>query len=161
RGGDTPATPAASPPRTPLLEDIVKRTILATAVAAPCCAALPEGLVGCETDTHSNPEPSASDGSGNEDSAKKGSDQQRTGTQKSPVGDQSVNVSCPGDAVDGRPVVVLMAGLGDGLDKLAGIQKTLSEVGRVCSYDRLGEGAIDKPAVPQTVADSGEVLTAV
>lgn len=139
----------------------MKRTIRATAVAALCCAALTAGLVGCETDTQSDPEPAASDGSGKTDSADKGSEKPVTGTQKIPVEGQSVNVSCSGDAVDGRPVVVLMAGLGDGLDKLAGIQKTLSENGRVCSYDRLGEGASDKPAGPQTMADSGEVLTAV
>ncbi|MFD5827259.1 alpha/beta fold hydrolase [Lentzea sp. NPDC060358] len=46
-----------------------------------------------------------------------------------------------------EPVVVLTAGLGDGLDEMADLQKTLAERNRVCSYDRLGEGASDRPVV--------------
>ncbi|WP_349498050.1 alpha/beta fold hydrolase [Actinoallomurus iriomotensis] len=60
-----------------------------------------------------------------------------------------------------KPVIVLMPGLGDGLEKMAGIQKTLSEKNRVCSYDRLGEGASDQPDGPQTFAGSGKILTGV
>ncbi|MEU1163047.1 alpha/beta fold hydrolase [Streptomyces sp. NPDC005921] len=84
-----------------------------------------------------------------------------TGTGKIKVGDRSVNVSCTGRPAPHRPVVVLMAGLGDGLDSLSGIQKTLSTKGRVCSYDRLGEGGSDAPAGPQTIDSTGKVLTAV
>lgn len=84
-----------------------------------------------------------------------------TGTGKIKVGDRSVNVSCTGRPAPHRPVVVLMAGLGDGLDSLSGIQKTLSTKGRVCSYDRLGEGGSDAPASPQTIDSTGQVLTAV
>ncbi|MEU9450943.1 alpha/beta fold hydrolase [Streptomyces sp. NPDC048277] len=84
-----------------------------------------------------------------------------TGTGKIKVGDRSVNVSCTGRPAPHRPVVVLMAGLGDGLDSLSGIQKTLSAKGRVCSYDRLGEGGSDAPAGPQTIDSTGKVLTVV
>jgi pimeloyl-ACP methyl ester carboxylesterase len=73
----------------------------------------------------------------------------------------AVNVSCAGEPADGRPVIILLHGGGDGLDKLAGLQKTLSDKDMVCSYDRLGAGASDKPAGPQTLDDSGQVLTAV
>jgi pimeloyl-ACP methyl ester carboxylesterase len=72
-----------------------------------------------------------------------------------------VNVFCSGTQVDDRPVVLLLAGLGDGLDKMAGFQKTLSEKDRVCSYDRLGEGASDQPPGPQTLESSGKVLNGV
>ncbi|MFE9723620.1 alpha/beta fold hydrolase [Streptomyces sp. NPDC005794] len=72
-----------------------------------------------------------------------------------------MNVSCSGDAVDGKPVVVMMTGLGDDLTKMADFQETVSKENRVCSFDRLGQGASDKPTGPQTVADSGKILTGV
>ncbi|WP_427921941.1 alpha/beta fold hydrolase [Streptomyces sp. cg40] len=84
-----------------------------------------------------------------------------TGTGKIEIGGRSVNVSCAGESAPHRPVVMLMAGLGDGLDNLSGIQKTLSAKNRVCSYDRLGEGESDAPAGPQTIDSAGKVLTAV
>ncbi|WP_030383547.1 MULTISPECIES: hypothetical protein, partial [unclassified Streptomyces] len=58
-------------------------------------------------------------------------------------------------------MVVLVAGLGDGLDKMADLQKTLGAKNRVCSYDRLGEGESDKPEGPQSMADTGRILTGV
>lgn len=84
-----------------------------------------------------------------------------TGTKKIKVDGQSVNVSCSGDLAVERPVIVLMHGGGDGLKEMAGIQKTLSEKDRVCSYDRLGAGASDKPGGPQTLDSTGKVLTGV
>jgi pimeloyl-ACP methyl ester carboxylesterase len=72
-----------------------------------------------------------------------------------------VNVSCSEDPSEDGPVIVLMAGAGDPLDKLSGIQQTLSAEHRVCSYDRLGEGASDEPDGPQDLGRSGEVLAAV
>lgn len=84
-----------------------------------------------------------------------------TGTRKIKVGDRSVNVSCAGESASHRPVVMLMPGLGDGLDNLSGIQKTLSAKNRVCSYDRLGEGQSDALTGPQTMDSTGKVLTAV
>jgi pimeloyl-ACP methyl ester carboxylesterase len=83
------------------------------------------------------------------------------GEMKINVRGHSVNVSCSGRYSARKPVVVLVAGLGDGLDKMADLQKTLSAKNRVCSYDRLGEGKSDKPEGPQSLADTGRVLTGV
>ncbi|OLF05275.1 alpha/beta hydrolase [Actinophytocola xinjiangensis] len=77
------------------------------------------------------------------------------------VDGQSVAVSCSGEPVDGRPVVLLLSGLGDDLTMLADLQGTLGESGRACSYDRLGQGASDQPSDKQTMEDAGTVLTSV
>ena len=114
--------------------------VRATGALALCCAVAGVALAGCDE------APDA-------DSAHR--------TEKIKVGDRSVNVSCSGEPVEGRPVVVLLHGGGDGLDKLAGLQKTLAEKDRVCSYDRLGAGASDQPDGPQTFETTGKVLTAV
>ncbi|MFE3037882.1 alpha/beta fold hydrolase [Streptomyces canus] len=82
-----------------------------------------------------------------------------TGTKKIRSGGHSVNVSCSGSARG--PLVMLMAGGGEGLDNMAPLQKSLSAKSRVCSYDRLGEGRSDKPQGPQTINDSGHILTTV
>ena len=84
-----------------------------------------------------------------------------SGTAKIDVEGRAVNVSCSGGSARTKPVVVLMAGLGDGLDTMAPFQRTLSGTNRVCSYDRLGEGASDRPNGPQTVGSAGRVLTGV
>ncbi|MFB6772178.1 alpha/beta fold hydrolase [Streptomyces sp. NPDC056337] len=87
-----------------------------------------------------------------------------TGTKKIRIDGHTVNVSCSGDA-DGadQPLVMLMAGGGEGLENMAPLQKAVSGTNRVCSYDRLGEGASDKPApgTPQTMDDTGRLLTKV
>jgi pimeloyl-ACP methyl ester carboxylesterase len=113
--------------------------VRASAVTALCCTVLAGALAGC-------------------DEAAEGL---VTGTTKITVEGRSVNVSCSGSSEDGGPVVVLLAGLGDGLDKLAGFQNTLSGKGRVCSYDRLGEGASDQPDGPQSLDSTGKILTGV
>ncbi|SER22855.1 Alpha/beta hydrolase family protein [Lentzea xinjiangensis] len=77
------------------------------------------------------------------------------------VGGRSVHVSCSGVRQKGKPVVLLMAGLGDGLERMAGLQEALSGSNRVCSYDRLGEGRSDQPDGPQTFGSAGAVLTKV
>lgn len=84
-----------------------------------------------------------------------------SGTQKIQVNGKSVNVSCSGEAADGEPVVILMHGMGDGVEKLAPLQQEVSKKHRVCSYDRLGAGASDKPGVPQNVESAGYVLDGV
>lgn len=84
-----------------------------------------------------------------------------TGTEKIKVDGRSVNVSCSGSPAEDRPVIVLLHGGGDGLEKFADLQKTLGEQDRACSYDRLGAGASDQPDGPQTFESSGKVLTAV
>ncbi|PSK89420.1 serine aminopeptidase S33 family [Murinocardiopsis flavida] len=108
-------------------------------------------LAGCGTDAISGPLKSA---------AKEDQDL-FTGTQKIKVDGQSVNVSCSGGLAVKRPVIVLMHGGGDDLKKMAGLQKSLSKEDRVCSYDRLGAGASDKPDGPQTLDSSGKILSGV
>ncbi|AXK32724.1 alpha/beta fold hydrolase [Streptomyces armeniacus] len=134
----------------------MNRKTRTSAVLALCCTVAGAGLVGCEdssSDSDAKPSTSAT--------AQKGEGALPDGAQKLDVGGSSVNVSCSGPAADGAPVVVLMHGGGDSVKKMAGFQKTLSKKNRVCSYDRLGAGASDKPAGPQTVESSGKVLTAV
>ncbi|MEV5571903.1 alpha/beta hydrolase [Spirillospora sp. NPDC052269] len=128
------------------------RQIKTAAVAAVCCTAVGAGLAGCEDD-------SAADG-GRSRAGKAAADP-FSGTKKVVVGGKSVNVSCSGDLAKGRPVIVLLHGGGDSLDKMAAVQKTLSEGNRVCSYDRLGAGKSDRPDGPQDFAGSGKVLTGV
>ncbi|MEO3802165.1 alpha/beta hydrolase [Nonomuraea sp. B1E8] len=84
-----------------------------------------------------------------------------SGTRKIKVAGKRVNVSCSGEAADGKPVIVLMHGGGDDLTKMAALQKTLSAKNRVCSYDRLGAGASDKPQGRQDFASTGRILTGV
>ncbi|MCP9952143.1 alpha/beta fold hydrolase [Actinomadura madurae] len=128
------------------------RKIRTAAVTAVCCTVLGAGLVGCDDSTGEDWDPFAS--------SPKPAAGSFTGTKKIEVGGKSVNVSCSGEA-NGKPVVVLLHGGGDGLDKMAALQKTLSEKNRVCSYDRLGAGKSDKPDGPQDFTSSGKVLTGV
>ncbi|ROS44658.1 alpha/beta fold hydrolase [Amycolatopsis thermoflava] len=127
------------------------RNIKSTAVAALLCAVAAPVLAACDEAAESSEAP-ASTAAGQEPIS---------GTAKITVDGRSVNVSCSGTEMEDRPVVVLLAGLGDGLDKLAAFQQTLSTKGRVCSYDRLGEGASDQPAGPQTFDSAGRILTGV
>ncbi|WP_439381267.1 alpha/beta fold hydrolase [Amycolatopsis lexingtonensis] len=134
------------------------RNAKATAVAALFCAVATPVLAGCDEapdPDEDTPSSSAPAGTGQADPAP------ISGTAKITVEGRSVTVSCSGAPAEDQPVVVLLAGLGDGLDKLAGFQKTLSEQGRVCSYDRLGEGTSDQPDGPQTFDSTGKILTGV
>ncbi|MFI6520296.1 alpha/beta fold hydrolase [Spirillospora sp. NPDC050679] len=135
-------------------EDMMMRKIRTAAAAALCAAAVGAGLVGCDGDSLENWDPLASGTPKPETDA-------FTGTKKLDVGGRSVNVSCSGRSVKGGPVVVLMLGAGDGLGKMAALQKTLSGQNRVCSYDRLGAGASDQPDRPQDFSSAGKVLTGV
>ncbi|MEN3540307.1 alpha/beta hydrolase [Microbispora sp. ZYX-F-249] len=123
-------------------------------VAALCCTVLGAGVAGCGGDALENWDPLAS-------ASRTPGATPISGTEKIDVAGRSVNVSCSGDPEKGGPVVILMHGAGDGLDKLAGIQKTLSERNRVCSYDRLGAGASDQPEGTQSFDDTGKILTGV
>ncbi|MFJ9557943.1 alpha/beta fold hydrolase [Nocardiopsis sp. NPDC101807] len=138
------------------------RTTRATALTALCCTVAVTALTGCgplsdvrsgldevRTDLETAAEDVMTDG------------ELFTGTKTLDVEGGSLNVSCSGLPADDRPVVVLMAGMGDGLDTMADLQETLSEGDRVCSYDRFGEGGSDQPDGPQSIADVGETLTSV
>ncbi|MEU4147680.1 alpha/beta fold hydrolase [Streptomyces parvulus] len=87
-----------------------------------------------------------------------------TDTAKLRVDGHTVNVSCSGRAGDAdEPLVLLMAGGGEGLGNMAALQKQVGRTHRACSYDRLGEGASDRPApgALQTMDDTGRLLTKV
>ncbi|MER7050929.1 MULTISPECIES: alpha/beta hydrolase [unclassified Streptomyces] len=137
----------------------MNRAIRATAMAVLCCTVGGAGLLGCEESPEADP--GAAPATASSTTAGDAGEGPFSGTGKMTVDGRSVNVSCSGRAADDRPVVVLMAGAGDGLTRVAGLQKALSEKERVCSYDRLGEGASDKPDGPRSMDDSGRVLTAV
>jgi thioesterase domain-containing protein len=131
------------------------RKMKTSVVAALCCTVVGAGLAGCDSDAMENWDPLAAPTAQKTDAAP------ISGTKKITVGGKSVNVSCSGNPAKGKPVVVLLPGAGDGLDKMAALQKTLSEKDRVCSYDRLGAGASDQPDGPQDLAGTGKILTGV
>ncbi|WP_027945157.1 alpha/beta fold hydrolase [Amycolatopsis taiwanensis] len=125
-----------------------------------CCAALGVVLTGCDEAPEESPQPPAS-GSTTAAANPANDNSSFAGTKKIQVNGKSVNVSCSGSRTEGKPVVILLHGGGDALDKMADLQKTLSEKDAVCSYDRLGAGASDQPDGPQSFEDTGKVLTGV
>ncbi|GAA3720160.1 alpha/beta hydrolase [Nonomuraea antimicrobica] len=135
------------------MEDIVFRKIKASVGVTLCSIVVGAALVGCGSDSGTDWNPFGP--------TRKADAEPISGTERIKVAGQSVNVSCSGDPAKGGPVVILMHGGGDGLDKLAALQKTLSKKNRVCSYDRLGAGASDKPTGPQSFSSTGKVLTGV
>ncbi|MFD7813700.1 alpha/beta fold hydrolase [Streptomyces sp. NPDC059785] len=134
----------------------MNRSFKATAVAVTFCAVAGAGIAGYGEAAAQAQSPLASAATG-----RHGHGGVVSGTRKIRVGGHSVNVSCSGRSAGRKPVVVLMAGGGDGLDTMADLQKSLSEKVRVCSYDRLGEGASDQPNGTQTIDDTGRILTGV
>ncbi|MEU9874598.1 alpha/beta fold hydrolase [Streptomyces phaeochromogenes] len=144
-----------------------------TAVAATFCAVAGAGIVGygettaqaaqaqtqAQTQAQAQAQAQAESASSTAARHGHGHGDSFSGTKKIRVGGYSVNVSCSGHSAAHKPVVVLMAGGGDGLDTMAGLQKTLSKKARVCSYDRLGEGESDQPDGTQTIDDSSRILT--
>ena len=121
--------------------------------AIALCATV--ALAGCdEAPEATAPPPSA-------DTTTTTTSQEKPFSGKLEVDGRAVNVSCDGERSGERPVIILLHGGGDSVDKLADLQKSLSDKDMVCSYDRLGAGASDKPAGPQTLDDSGRVLAAV
>ncbi|MEV5827278.1 alpha/beta hydrolase [Spirillospora sp. NPDC052242] len=127
------------------------RTVKTAALTALSAAVLGAGLVGCDSEEMENWDPFASGPKV----------ESFTGAKKLDVDGKSVNVSCSGELADGEPVVVLLHGAGDGVDKMAALQKSVGAKHRVCSYDRLGAGASAKPDGPQSFDSTGKVLTGV
>jgi pimeloyl-ACP methyl ester carboxylesterase len=136
------------------LEDIMPRKLKAAVVAALCITVVGAGVTGCDDDSMDNWDPLAA-------TTHKADAGRISGTKKINVAGRSVNVSCSGDPAKGKPVIMLMHGGGDGLDKMAALQKTLSKKNQVCSYDRLGAGASDRPDGPQDFSSIGKILTGV
>ncbi|MET7999368.1 alpha/beta fold hydrolase [Nonomuraea glycinis] len=138
------------------------RKIKASAVAALCCTVVGVGLAGTGTASAEEWDPFAATAASDWDPfAPSDPKDPISGTKKIKIAGKSVNVSCSGVPARGKPVIVLLAGAGDGLDKLAALQKTLSKKNQVCSYDRLGAGASDQPGGPQSFASTGKILTGV
>lgn len=132
----------------------------ASAAIALCCTVIGVALAGCDEAPDAAPQPDGDATTAGTTHPAQDADS-FTGTEKITVDGRAVNVSCSGVLAEDRPVIVLMLGAGDGLDKMAALQRTLSEKDRVCSYDRLGAGASDQPDGPQTLDDTGKVLTTV
>jgi pimeloyl-ACP methyl ester carboxylesterase len=84
-----------------------------------------------------------------------------TGTDTFTVEGRTVNVSCSGSIVTDEPTVLLMHGGGDDVTAMADFQEAIGADNRVCSYDRLGAGASDRPDGPQDYEAVGETLTGV
>lgn len=95
------------------------REIKASVGAALCCTVLGAGVAGCDGDSVENRDPFAP-------AARTADAALISGTEKIDVAGRSVNVSCSGDPEKGGPVIILTHGGGDGRDKLAAVQKTLS-----------------------------------
>ncbi|WP_328922276.1 alpha/beta fold hydrolase [Streptomyces griseoaurantiacus] len=138
----------------------MNRMLKATTVAALCSTVAGTGYVGVAQ--------AAGHGGGSARTTVQVNHADHRGHADSFVGEKrirveghSVNVSCSGRQTGHKPVVMLVAGYGDGLDAMADLQKTLSAKNRVCSYDRLGEGKSDKPEGPQSLKDTGRILTGV
>ena len=60
---------------------------------------------------------------------------------------------------EGRPVVVLIAGLGDGMDSFAGAAAALGTSARVIVYDRAGYGGSDAGPGPRDAASAERELS--
>ncbi|MFI6966901.1 alpha/beta fold hydrolase [Streptomyces sp. NPDC050149] len=132
------------------------RIIRKTALAALCITAVGAGLVACEDEDEDFLE-----GLDGKPSVSEPALDRLSGTKKISIRGSSVNVACSGSRADGKPVVVVLAGLDDDLTKTAAFRKTLGAEHRVCSYDRLGQGRSDKPAGVQSLAAGGKILTGV
>ncbi|MEV4073228.1 alpha/beta fold hydrolase [Nonomuraea fuscirosea] len=137
------------------------RTFKASAVAALCCTVVGVGIAGAPAASAEEWDPFAKTDAESWDPFTGHRADPFVGTKKIRVRGKKVNVSCSGRQGRGKPVVVLLHGAGDGVDKLAALQKTLSGRNRVCSYDRLGAGASDQPDGPQSFTSTGKILSGV
>jgi pimeloyl-ACP methyl ester carboxylesterase len=66
------------------------------------------------------------------------------------VGGWRLHLNCSGDAVQGRPIVILEAGAGDFSVEWSLVQPGVARFARVCSYDRAGDGWSDWGPHPRT-----------
>jgi len=70
------------------------------------------------------------------------------------VGVHKMFLNCTGDA--SGPAVILEAGTGDSSEVWSAVQNQVAQFGRVCSYDRLGQGKSDKLPMSHT---ADEIVT--
>ncbi|KAB8196546.1 alpha/beta fold hydrolase [Nonomuraea phyllanthi] len=141
------------------------RKMKASVLAALCCTVVGTGIAAAQPASAADWDPFASSNASKWDpfasATRHAPAHPIFGTKKIKVAGRSVNVSCSGRPAKGRPVVILLHGGGDSLEKTAALQKTLSRKNRVCSYDRLGAGASDKPEGPQSFSSTGKILSGV
>ncbi len=130
----------------------MSRTIRTTALTALCLAVAGTGLVGC-SDVRSGLEDVGAGleevESGLESAAEEvmTDGELFTGTKTLDVEGGSLNVSCSGAPADERPVVVLMAGMGDGLDTMADFQEPWPRMtGSAPTTGSARAGATSRPA---------------
>ena len=85
------------------------------------------------------------------------------GNQLVSIGDRHLYTRCTGES--GKATVLLLNGLGAGLEEWTAVQSAVEKFAKVCSYDRAGEGHSDKIAGFQTpdavVDDLHQLLDAV
>jgi pimeloyl-ACP methyl ester carboxylesterase len=77
------------------------------------------------------------------------------------VNSRQMHIYCIGESKLGQLVIILEAGLGDSLFTWYSIQPAISQMARVCSYDRSGYGWSDPASGPRTasiIADELHVL---
>jgi len=71
-------------------------------------------------------------------------------SRKIDVGDFKLRAQIEGQPVEGQPTVVLVGGLGDGLEIWKLVQPAVAQFARVVAYDRAGIGQSDPDSAPAT-----------
>ena len=74
------------------------------------------------------------------------------------VADGSIRIRCGGERLQGRPLVVLEAGAGNGAETWSKVQPAIAEFARACAYDRPGL-VRNAPTRPQTPTPNDMVRT--
>jgi pimeloyl-ACP methyl ester carboxylesterase len=67
------------------------------------------------------------------------------------VGGWQLHLNCTGESAVGQPTVILEPGIGDFSVEWSLVQPRVAAVGRVCSYDRAGDGWSDLGPYPRTL----------
>jgi pimeloyl-ACP methyl ester carboxylesterase len=74
------------------------------------------------------------------------------------IGGRRLHVQISGDALGGKPTVILEAGLAATSLSWASVQPLIGNFARVASYDRAGLGWSDDPATPATARNAADDL---
>ena len=69
------------------------------------------------------------------------------------LGGRRLYIKCSGEARAGMPVVVMDAGMGSTSADWSSVEPNVSQIARVCSYDRAGVGKSDRAPQPRTSQD--------
>lgn len=116
-------------------------------------------MVACGGDAAVPPESTAGSGSSSASSSAAGTASgSSSSAQTVDVDGAQVATSCSGPEDSTGPTVVLLAGMPDALATFADLQASIAQSARVCSYDRLGEGASSSPPGQQSLTDVATFL---